>query len=182
MQTIDSPDPAAVFGAALSLHSAGLASDVSNTGRNLSDCYGGGDEFLRQCLRVATVFEAWACRHVDWDQLDDVWPYLLESEFGRVVNEEISIYALDQFTEEHCPAVAAALKLALRGPDLRRELLAEQAALETRLRELHYERRSVRRQLKACAVLAEPPLQGIAPLGTSTYVPGRDDYERPMPA
>jgi hypothetical protein len=81
MNKIDDPDPAAIFAAALSLHeSACIAADLHNN--CLSEIYNGFDEFMRQCMRVATEFENWACANVRWESVLEVWPYLLEDRFG----------------------------------------------------------------------------------------------------
>ena len=47
----EQPDPAAVFGCALSLwHECKKA--VAKEGLNLSECYNGGDEFMLACPRL----------------------------------------------------------------------------------------------------------------------------------
>ena len=73
------PDPAAVLGCALSLREACLKNAETNPQLNLSDCYNGMDQFMREMMRVANLFEAWACAHVVFDELNDVWPYLMRT-------------------------------------------------------------------------------------------------------
>lgn len=79
MSTEIKPDPAAVFAIALSLYRT-----LQDRGENnLSEVYGRGDEFMRQCMRVGEAFETYACAHVDFNNWPGgVWPYDLESYFG----------------------------------------------------------------------------------------------------
>src|SRR4051812_37146912 len=76
------PDPAAVCACVLSLWQECKKAVKSDRRLNLSECYNGMDEFMRVLMRVATRFEAWACQHIVWGQLDDVWPSVLEDRFG----------------------------------------------------------------------------------------------------
>ncbi len=107
-------DPAAVFGVALSLHEAAAVKRY-----NVSEAYNGADEFMRQCMRVGEVFERWACANVDFDQLDDVWPYLLQDKFheavARLYGERWAVCGLREFSEFNCPMVAKALGLTMKG-------------------------------------------------------------------
>jgi hypothetical protein len=115
-QVLDScqPDPAAEFGAALSLFNAAETAAEMHS-NNLSDAYSGGDEFMRQCMRVGREFEAWACAHVDFDELADVWPYDLHDRFGRAAIEVIgSECRLHRLGADHWPLIADVLKLPLR--------------------------------------------------------------------
>jgi hypothetical protein len=57
------PDPAAVFASALSLWQASQ-NRASKEQLNLSECYNGMDQFLREIMRIANQFEAWACLHI----------------------------------------------------------------------------------------------------------------------
>lgn len=61
-------DPAPVFACALSLREACLKSAEANSQLNLSDCYNGMDEFMREMMRIGNLFEAWACEHVAFDR------------------------------------------------------------------------------------------------------------------
>ena len=108
------PDPAAEFGAAMSLFDA--AERAADENRNdLSGSYQGGDEFMRQCMRVGREFEAWACAHVNFDELWDVWPYDLRDRFGaaaiKVAGSECH---LNRLGADHWPLIAAELKFPLR--------------------------------------------------------------------
>lgn len=84
-------------------------------GINLSECYEGGDEFMRQVMRIATEFELWSCQHVFFDELDDVWPYLLEGRFGEAC---VSVLGgpetLSDFDTRNCLRVAHKLRLPVR--------------------------------------------------------------------
>lgn len=74
------PDPAAEFAAAKSLYSH-IGAQVFDAEQIIEEleC----QEFImRGAMLVARAFEAWACRHVDFDKLDDIWPYVLEDRFG----------------------------------------------------------------------------------------------------
>jgi len=69
------------------------------------------DQFMREVMRVAAQFEAWACSHVDFDQLTDVWPYLLEDKFGDTCLATILPDALAAFDDSDCLRVAMRLGL-----------------------------------------------------------------------
>ncbi len=78
---------------------------------NLSDCYNGGDQFLREMMRIAFLFETWACLHIDFDNLEDVWPFYLEDNFGEACLQVMSLSVLHEFNESDCLRVAMKLKL-----------------------------------------------------------------------
>ena len=109
------PDSAAVFGAAVSLWHAVKKHAATTPTLNLSECYNGGDEFMRQVMRIATEFELWSCQHVFFDELDDVWPYLLEGRFGEAC---VSVLGgpetLLDFDTRNCLRVAHKLRLPVR--------------------------------------------------------------------
>ena len=110
------PDPAAVFAAAISLWQECHKQTVVDPEVNLSDCYSGMDGLMREIMRIATLFEAWSCKYVNFEKLNDVWPYLLEDRFGR---ECLSVFlpdGLSDFDESDCRRVAARLRLSLRSP------------------------------------------------------------------
>lgn len=72
------------------------------------------DELVRETRRIATLFEAWSHKHVNFDELDDVSPYLLEDRFGE---EWLSVFlpdGLSEFDESDCRRVAARLRLIFR--------------------------------------------------------------------
>jgi hypothetical protein len=107
------PDPAAEFAVAVSIY------NPLRKRRELevSEAFQGHDQFMRACVNVGKVFEAWACTHVDFEEeVTDVWPYLLEDHFldayeqahGRL--EQDNLYNLERFNETSCPAVWAALR------------------------------------------------------------------------
>lgn len=107
-------DPAAVFSAATSLWQECLKQAAVEPHVNLSDCYSGMDGLMREVMRIATLFEAWSCKHVIFEELNDVWPYMLEDRFGR---ECLSIFlpdGLSEFDEHDCQRVAARLRLSFR--------------------------------------------------------------------
>ena len=76
-------DSAAVFAAAFSLYQHVWKLAKVPPQLNLSECYNGGDEFMRVVMGIATKFEIWACEHLCFEKLDGVWPYLLEEHFGE---------------------------------------------------------------------------------------------------
>ena len=108
------PDPAAVFACAKSLHDACVQHAEVNPGLNLSESYHGMDGFMRELMRVAEEFEMWACRHVVFDELDEVWPYLLEDRFGAACLEIMEADALAGFDADDCLRIAFKLRLPIR--------------------------------------------------------------------
>jgi hypothetical protein len=75
-------DPAAIFGAAQSLWTECHTRAQSEDAVHLSECFSGMDGLMREVMRIATMFEEWACQHADFAQLGEVWPYYLEDHFG----------------------------------------------------------------------------------------------------
>jgi len=110
-------DPAAIFACALSLREACLKSAETNPQLNLSESYNGMDEFLREMMRVANLFEAWACEHVAFEQTSEVWPYLMEDKFGDACLESILPSAVAEFDDSDCLRVALRLRLPIRADD-----------------------------------------------------------------
>jgi hypothetical protein len=100
-------DPAAVLGAAVSLWQA----CQQDPRPDLSGCYGGGDQWMREVMRVATLFETWATRHVCFDEFDECWPYFLEDRFGDACVALIGADGLARFDERYCLRVALMLRL-----------------------------------------------------------------------
>ncbi len=82
--TTDAPDPASIFAIALSLWQEGQRREQSEKKFNLSEAHHGFDQFMREVMRVANHFETWSCEHIDFAQLEDVWPYMLQDRFGEV--------------------------------------------------------------------------------------------------
>lgn len=113
----DQPDPAAVFACALSLREACLKCAKADSQLNLSDCYNGIDEFMREMMRVGNLFEAWACAHVAFDELNDVWPYLMEDKFGDACLEFMLPSTMAEFDDSDCLRVALRLRLPIQADD-----------------------------------------------------------------
>jgi len=105
------PDPAAVFSIAISLWEACHKRAAAGPHLNLSDCYSGMDGLMREVMRVANQFETWACRHIVFNDLADVWPYLLEDRFGEACLTTILPTALADFDESDCLRIAIRLRL-----------------------------------------------------------------------
>ncbi|RBP37633.1 hypothetical protein DES53_11315 [Roseimicrobium gellanilyticum] len=107
-------DPAAVFAGALSIWNACWQAVDHDPKRNLSEVYHGGDEFMRQLMRVASLFESWCADRVDFECLDDVWPYLLEDRFGDACLEVMGPECFASFDEMDCLRVALHLRLPVK--------------------------------------------------------------------
>jgi len=107
-------DPAAIFGCALSLWQECKKQFESDEHLNLSECYNGIDEFMRVVMRVAIRFEDWACLHIDFNELDDVWPYKMEDRFGTACLSSILPTRLNEFRDTHCLRTALSLHLPVR--------------------------------------------------------------------
>ncbi len=108
-------DPAAVLGAAVSLWHAVEEQAATTPRLSLSECYNGRDEFMRQVMRIATEFELWSCKHVLFEELDDVWPYLLEDRFGEAAVAVLGgPDSLLDFDAGSCLRVANRLRLPVR--------------------------------------------------------------------
>ena len=104
-------DTAAVFAAALSLWQACHEQVKTEQSLNLSEQYNGIDQLMREIMRVANQFEAWACRHIDFKTLNDVWPYLLQDKFGETCLAVIDPSALAEFDDADCLRTALQLRL-----------------------------------------------------------------------
>lgn len=81
---------------------------------NLSESYDGMDGFMRVAMHIATEFETWACRHIQFDELNEVWPYLLEEQFGDACLADLLPTSLNVFDETDCLRVALRLRLPIR--------------------------------------------------------------------
>ncbi|MDD5261841.1 MAG: hypothetical protein PHD76_08335 [Methylacidiphilales bacterium] len=108
------PDPAAIFASALSLWLSCQKQAASDSKLNLSECYNGVDQFMRELMRVANQFETWACIHVDFNEINDVWPYFLEDKFGEGCLAMLSPDSLAQFNDSDCLRVAMRLRLPIK--------------------------------------------------------------------
>jgi len=107
---IEAPDPAAVFACALSLWQASQKR-AGDEKLNLSESYNGMDQFMREIMRIANQFEEWACLHIDFEELNEVWSYLLEDKFGETCLARIDPTALASFDDSDCFCVAMRLQL-----------------------------------------------------------------------
>jgi hypothetical protein len=110
-------DPAAIFCCALSLRDAAIERSCAS-GLSLSDVYGGMDGFMREIMRVATLFETWATQYVAFDHLVEVWPYLMEERFGDACVQVANTWALESFDEMDCLLLAQHLQLPLYYDDV----------------------------------------------------------------
>lgn len=108
----DSLDPAAVFACAVSLRDA-CEQAAKQCNGELSEAFNGVDQFWREMMRVGVLFEEWACQHVVFEEMCDVWPYLLEDKFGGACLQRMSVEELRGFGAEDCPVVAMNLLLPL---------------------------------------------------------------------
>lgn len=106
------PDPAAILGIAISLKEAGEAAAKLGS-IDISDTFNGYDQFYRELMRIAELFEGWACKHVAFEELDGWWPYQLEEQFGAACLKRVELEDLASFDEEDCPFIAMLLKLPL---------------------------------------------------------------------
>ena len=104
------PDSAAVFAVALSLWEI-CEKQARETGFNISECYKGVDQFMREVMRIANEFENWACHHVNFNQFNEVWPYYLGDNFGKTCLSVLSLSCLMEFGEADCLRIAIDLKL-----------------------------------------------------------------------
>lgn len=68
---------------------------------------------MRELMRIANHFETWACAHVNFDELGEVWPYFLEEEFGETCLSVFAPTNLADFNERDCLRVALRLRLPL---------------------------------------------------------------------
>ena len=109
-----SPDPSAIFACAVSLRDACVEAERSDPSLNLSASYNGMDQFMREMMRIGELFESWSCQHVCFDDLNDVWPYLLEDKFGDACLKVMLPTSLAQFDESDCLRAAMTLCLPVR--------------------------------------------------------------------
>ena len=113
-QQTEQPDPAAVFACALSLWRECMRRSRSGGKVNLSECYNGGDEFMRVIMRAGTRFEEWACSNIEFEALDHCWPYLLEERFGEACVAVKDVRSLDEFCDKDCLVVAMRMRLPVK--------------------------------------------------------------------
>lgn len=111
MQSLEPYDSAAIFAIATSLWEECHKHAKTDPSVNLSDAYSGIDGLMREVMRIAALFESWACEHVDFDQLTEVWPYMLEDRFGKECLSILMAETLAEFDEHDCRRVAARLRV-----------------------------------------------------------------------
>ncbi len=100
-------DPAAVLGAATALWQA----CQHDPRPDLSASYGDGIQWMREVMRVATLFETWAAQRVCFDEFDECWPYFLEDNFGVACVGLVGADGLASFEEADCLRLALRLRL-----------------------------------------------------------------------
>lgn len=104
-------DPAAIFASALSLWTACQNAAEKDAALNYSEAYNGTDELMRVIMRIATMFETWSSSHIAFDELNEVWPYILESRLGSTCLSLMEPTSLSYFEESDCLRVAMRLAL-----------------------------------------------------------------------
>lgn len=104
-------DPAAVFAMASSLRKACEAREKVDATLNFGEAYNGWDQFMRELMRVAAIFEEWACLYVVFEDLEHTWSYLLEDGFGEACLAVIEGSALASFGADECLQIAQQLGL-----------------------------------------------------------------------
>lgn len=107
-------DPSAIFAISNSLWAACESHARREPRTNLSECYNGMDQLMCEMMRIAECFERWACEHIAFDYTDDVWPYLLQDQFGEACIAALSLDSLAHFDEQDCLRVAMLLKLPIK--------------------------------------------------------------------
>lgn len=104
-------DPAAVFAIASSLRKACEERLKHDPALNLAEAYNGWDQFTRELMRVAVMFEEWACMHVAFDHMEDAWSYYLDNCFGEACLAGMDASAIASFDADDCLRVAFRLLL-----------------------------------------------------------------------
>jgi hypothetical protein len=104
-------DPAAVFAIATSLRKACEEAEAADLSLDLGAVYNGWDQFTRELMHVALMFEEWACLHVAFDHLEHTWSYFLENAFGEACLKVMEAGALASFDADDCLRVAFLLQL-----------------------------------------------------------------------
>jgi hypothetical protein len=192
----DSPSPqsdlAAVFACALSLHRACSDHQDGNPTFNISEAYHGFDQFMREIMRVGELFETWAIAHVLFEELEEVWPYLLEDRFAGACLTTRSPASLSSFDVTDCFSVALKLKLPLHGKNglpIPIDLLRQNPLTSSRFKS--YQIRSVREHVAEKEVhsfgLHDDPtdksygeifygLYGIEESGEAEHIADRSSY------
>lgn len=107
-------DDAAIFAIASSLWTQLHELEAKDRSLNLSDHFNGVVQLMREVMRVGRQFEEWSCQHIDFDELTDVWPYLLQDRFAKTCFDLLRWEVLTQFDEDDCLRTALALQLPVR--------------------------------------------------------------------
>lgn len=115
--SIQDLDTAAIFAAATSLRNACDAAATTDPSLSLSEAYRGYDQFMREVMRIGSLFESWACSHVAFEELGECWPYFLEDHFGAACLKVHTAESLAGFDEADCLRVAMALRLPVWADD-----------------------------------------------------------------
>ena len=110
-------DPAAQFAIAYSLWQACHDYAGKTKGLSLSEAFNGMDECMRVVMKIGELFERWACEHVNFDNLNDVWPYLLQDKFGDACLTLVSVEEIADFAGQDCLRLALALRLPVSASD-----------------------------------------------------------------
>ena len=66
---------------------------------------------MRVVMSIGTRLEAWACAHLAFSELVDVWPYLLDDKFGDACLRVLPPCSLEDFDDDDCLRVALLLRL-----------------------------------------------------------------------
>lgn len=107
-------DTAAVLAVAISLREAVERHSAIDRQFSASAAYGGMDEFMRVSMRVADRFETWSCTHVDFAELGEPWPYLMEDRFGRACLDVLCPENLNSFDAHDCLRIAQRMRLPIK--------------------------------------------------------------------
>jgi hypothetical protein len=107
------PDPAAVFGAALSLWHEYTKPSSSIERRNPENQQVSDDCLLSVIMSIATQFCAWAHEYAQLDNPNTLWPVFLKGQFGRACRGAIGSKDLSKFDERDCLRIALRLQIPL---------------------------------------------------------------------
>ena len=110
-------DPAAIMAIACSLNEAGGAlNKAEETNGDVGEAYGGFDEYMRECMRLATEFETWCCEHGDFDNYESMWVYELDDFADELtkLHSTVALLNLRDIKADSFPALAAAFNLNLK--------------------------------------------------------------------
>jgi hypothetical protein len=106
-------DPAVVFACASSLWEI-CQKSAKEQRINLSEWYDGMVGLMRVVMRIGNQFEAWSCRHINFNEMDEVWPYFLGDKFGEACLDAMSLMNLAAFNDLDCLRVAMRLHLPIK--------------------------------------------------------------------